>query len=69
MGYCDEMGDEGEEMLTVREARERLKVGSTTMWRWIRDGKLTAVDDPLDARRKLIRAVQVEQLLKGSIPR
>lgn len=56
--------DEEPNLITVREARERLGVSRVTMARLLRDKHLTVYPYPLDLRVKLVDEAEVEKLLK-----
>jgi excisionase family DNA binding protein len=52
-----------DDLLTVPEVAERLRVSPMTIYRWIDDGKLPAMQV---ARRYRIRAIDVEQMMGSS---
>ena len=45
------MADQTEELLTVREVANILRVDETTVRRWIKDGALQAIKLPHDGKR------------------
>lgn len=53
----------GDDFLTVPEVAERLRVTAMTIYRWIEDGKLPAVQV---ARHYRIRASDLEEMLESS---
>lgn len=51
-----------DQFLSMAEARELLGVSKPTMWRMVRDGRLTAYGTPADRRRRFVRRADVEAL-------
>lgn len=49
-----------EELLTLREVMARLKVSRSTVWRWIKEGRLHPVK--LGPRSNRFRVAEVEAL-------
>ena len=54
----------GPTYIPIREAAQRLGVNRETLRRWDRDGKISAVRTPGNARRFLL--ADVENILKGN---
>jgi excisionase family DNA binding protein len=52
----------GEEFVTMSEAQEMLGVSNFTIWRMVKDGRLTAYPSQIDRRKKLIRRSDIEAL-------
>jgi excisionase family DNA binding protein len=50
------------EYITVAEARDYLGISRGKMTSLIKNGKLTAIENPLDSRSKLIKRADVEKL-------
>ena len=50
------------EYITVGEAMRRLGTSKNTIARLIREGRLRVFGDPLDRRRKMVEAAEVEKL-------
>ena len=50
------------ELISVGEAQRRLQTSKNTIARLLRDGALTIYLDPLDRRKKLVDAAEVERL-------
>jgi len=48
--------------LTLKEAREYLKVSKPKIWRLVKQGVLPVYSDELDKRKKLVRREDVEKL-------
>ncbi len=61
------MGEEMEELLTVREVARRLRVDDTTVRRWIKSGALEAVTLPHRGKRQAYRIKKstLDALLKS----
>jgi excisionase family DNA binding protein len=59
-------GGQGDEVLTVREVAQRLKLTGETVRRWLRDGKLRGVRFS-DAGGWRVRASEVERVLLGGV--
>jgi excisionase family DNA binding protein len=53
----------------MAEAARMLGVSHTKLWRLVRDGTLSAQENPLDRRVKLIRREDVERLKGQGEPR
>ena len=51
-----------EEYMTVGEAREYLGISRGKMAKLLKEGKLQAIEDPLDSRAKLIKKEDVDKL-------
>jgi excisionase family DNA binding protein len=65
------MADEKrEELLTVREVARRLRVGDTTVRRWIKSGALEAITLPHRGKRQAYRIKKstLDVLLSSSLP-
>ncbi len=52
-----------DDYLTLREAAAEFGVNRVKLWRWIRDGHLTAHQSGRDLREKLVRRTDVATLL------
>ena len=57
-----------DELLTLNDAAEYLGVSRMKLWRLVKDGTLTAVENPLDNREKLIGKFEMDKL-KARAPR
>jgi excisionase family DNA binding protein len=53
-----------ESLLTLQEAADKLGISKVTLWRWIKDGKLTAVK--LSRRIVYVRKDEIDRFLKTS---
>lgn len=53
-----------DDFVTMKEAQEILGVSKFTVWRLVRDGKLTAYQSEVDRREKLVRRGDLEALRK-----
>lgn len=53
---------EAEEFITSHEAAKRLGVAPLTLRQRVRRGELPVFLDPLDSRRRLVRATDLESL-------
>lgn len=64
------MADEVDELLTVHEVAQRLRVDDTTVRRWIKNGILDAVILPHRGKREVYRVKRhtLEGLLKSPAP-
>lgn len=51
-----------DEFVTMGEAQEILGVSKFTVWRLVKDGKLTAYQSEVDRREKLVRRKDLEAL-------
>ena len=49
---------------TISKARELFGVSKNKMWRLVREGTLEVFANPLDKREKLVRRVDVEELVR-----
>lgn len=60
---------EGDELLTVNDALKELKVGRTTLYRWIKEGRLERIPANPAKRAKrqgsLFRRSDIERLKSG----
>lgn len=57
------MGEQaGPELITVREARERLGISRVTMARLMKEGHFTVYVNPLDRREKLLDVAELEKV-------
>jgi excisionase family DNA binding protein len=56
-----------EDLLTVHEVAEKLRVDSSTVRRWIRNGSLEGITLPHPGKRRIYRVHQriLDQLLNG----
>jgi|GEM_PF-1042100 len=57
-----------DELLTLNDAAEYLGVSRMKLWRLVKNGTLTAVENPLDNREKLIGKLEMDKL-KARAPR
>lgn len=48
------------ELITLREARERLGISRVTMTKLVKAGRFTVYANPVDAREKLVEVAEVE---------
>jgi excisionase family DNA binding protein len=55
---------EGGEYMTMREAQAALGVSNHTIWRMVKDGRLTVYTTDIDRRKKLVKRADVERLKK-----
>jgi len=53
-----------ESLLTLEQASDRLGISKVTLWRWIKNGKLTAVR--LSRRVVYVRKEELDRFLKAS---
>jgi excisionase family DNA binding protein len=58
--------------LTLAEARRRLGISHTKIWMLVKQGVLTAYEDPRDRRVKLVRVEDIDRLsqprpMRGSV--
>lgn len=51
---------------TLKQARERLGVSRTALWRLIRKYNIEVVDDVLDARAKRVRVVDIDRIVEAA---
>jgi hypothetical protein len=56
--------EEKEETETLKQARQRLKVSRTALWRLIRKYKIEVADDVLDGRAKRVRVADIDKILE-----
>jgi excisionase family DNA binding protein len=56
-----------EEFVTLKEAQALLGVSNFTVWRMVKDGRLTAYPSQVDRRKKLVRRSAVEALLRPKL--
>jgi excisionase family DNA binding protein len=57
-----------DEFVTMAEAQEILGVSNFTIWRMVKDGRLTAYPSRIDRRKKMIRRSELEALRFPEIP-
>jgi excisionase family DNA binding protein len=57
------------EYLTVQEAAERLGVSRRRIWDLIREGKIDAIQNPLDRREKMIAGSELDAFMKFARPK
>lgn len=55
-----------EEYVSMREAQEILGISNYTIWKMVRDGRLTAYQSNVDRRRKLIKRADLDALQRIS---
>jgi excisionase family DNA binding protein len=53
-----------ENFLTLKDVAERLGVSKVTLWRWIKDGKLSAIK--LSQRTVYVRKDELERFIRAS---
>jgi excisionase family DNA binding protein len=53
-----------ESLLTLQQAADKLGISKVTLWRWIKDGKLSAVK--LSRRVVYVRKEEIDRFLKAS---
>lgn len=51
-----------DEMMTIGEAVEAYGISRTKLWRWIKDGRLTAYQGGRDLRERLVRRADLDRL-------
>jgi predicted DNA-binding protein (UPF0251 family) len=49
---------------TLKEARKRLGVSRTALWRLIRKYEIEVVDDVLDGRAKRVRVADIDRIIE-----
>lgn len=49
---------------TLKEARKRLGVSRTALWRLIRKYEIEVVDDILDGRAKRVRVADIDRIIE-----
>ncbi|MGD0662004.1 MAG: helix-turn-helix domain-containing protein [Syntrophorhabdales bacterium] len=52
------------DLIPLAEVRERLRISKATLWRWIKDGKLTTVR--LSERKIYVKRTEMERLIRES---
>ena len=52
------------ELITLREARERLGISRVTMTKLVKAGRFTIYENPLDAREKLVDATEIAEFAR-----
>ncbi len=58
------MGEEQDRTETLKEARKRLGVSRTALWRLIRKYEIEVVDDILDGRAKRVRVADIDRIIE-----
>ena len=58
--------EESEKTETLKQARQRLGVSRTALWRLIRKYKVEVADDVLDGRAKRIRVADIDKILEDA---
>jgi excisionase family DNA binding protein len=53
-----------ENLLTLKQVSERLGISKVTLWRWIKDGKLSSVR--LSQRTVYVRKEELERFIRES---
>ena len=56
--------EEKEETETLKQARQRLGVSRTSLWRLIRRYGIKVADDVLDGRAKRVRVADIDKILE-----
>jgi predicted DNA-binding protein (UPF0251 family) len=51
---------------TLKQARQRLGVSRTALWRLIRKYRIEVVDDVLDGRAKRVRVADIDKILEDA---
>lgn len=57
-------GEDVDEMMSLKEAADRLGVSKPKMTRLVKARRFEVFENPLDAREKLVRVADVEALAK-----
>ncbi len=52
------------DLIPLAEVREKLRISKATLWRWIKDGKLSTVK--LSERKIYVRKTEMERLIRDS---
>ena len=52
------------ELIPLMEVRERLRISKATLWRWIKDGKLSTVK--LSERKIYVKRNELERFIRES---
>lgn len=55
---------DGIDLIPLAEVRERLRISKATLWRWIKDGKLTTVK--LSERKIYVREEELNRFIRDS---
>ncbi|OPY64169.1 MAG: Helix-turn-helix domain protein [Syntrophorhabdaceae bacterium PtaU1.Bin034] len=50
------------DLIPLKEVRDRLRISKATLWRWIKDGKLSTVK--LSERKIYVKKTELERLIK-----
>jgi predicted DNA-binding protein (UPF0251 family) len=58
------VGEEQDRTETLKEARKRLGVSRTALWRLIRKYEIEVVDDILDGRAKRVRVADIDRIIE-----
>lgn len=53
-----------QELISLREARERLGISRVTMTKLVKDGRFTVYANPVDAREKLVDAAEIAEFAR-----
>lgn len=58
--------EETEQTETLKQARQRLGVSRTALWRLIRKYKIEVADDVLDGRAKRVRVSDIDRVIEDA---
>ncbi len=50
------------DLIPLKEVRDRLRISKATLWRWIKDGKLSTVK--LSERKIYVKRTELERLIE-----
>lgn len=53
-----------DELIPLREARQRLGISKTTMTRLVKEGQFTLYENPLDRRERLVDWEEVQRVMR-----
>lgn len=60
---------DGRTLITLAEARARLRISKVTMARLVKEGRFTIYDNPLDRRQKLVDEREVTEVARPRLAR
>jgi predicted DNA-binding protein (UPF0251 family) len=58
--------EESKKTETLKQARQRLGVSRTALWRLIRKYKIEVADDVLDGRAKRVRVAEIDKIIEDA---
>ena len=58
--------EESKKTETLKQARQRLGVSRTALWRLIRKYEIEVADDVLDGRAKRVRVAEIDKVLEDA---